>query len=104
VPLTLSTTPAVTLAEAKEHLRVTVDTDDALITRIALAATQFVEGELQRPMSDFNPVPAVLKAGVLLVLGTFYEHRETHVTGTIASEVGDALTRIVNQFCTREAV
>lgn len=47
----LTTSPAVSLAEAKAHLRVVGTQDDAAITGYALAATQFIEGETRTTLA-----------------------------------------------------
>jgi uncharacterized phiE125 gp8 family phage protein len=50
--ITAASTPAVTLAEAKLHLRVDVSDDDALITAMVSAATQVAEQITNRALSE----------------------------------------------------
>ena len=54
----------ITLAEAKEYLRVDVDDEDALIETLRLDT------------EEFESAGDVAKIAVLFVLGYFYEHRE----------------------------
>ncbi|HYF87422.1 head-tail connector protein [Azospirillum sp.] len=82
----------ITLDEAKAHLRVDGDADDADITLKLMAAEGAVAESLNRsvPWTDEAgaevPVPAPVKAAVLLILGDLYATREAAVTGTIRTE------------------
>ena len=86
---------AVSLAEAKLHLRVDHDSDDALIEALCLAATQMAEHELQRGLisrewtagygADPADVPASIRQWILLQVGHYYEHREAAAEGTMVS-------------------
>lgn len=81
---------AVTLEDAKRHLRVDVKTDDALIEALCLSATQMAEHEMQRAVISRDGqeglaespenVPAAVKQWVLLVVGHFYENRQAATT------------------------
>lgn len=76
---------AVTLEEAKRHLRVEHDADDELIKTLILAVTQMCEHEILHAIVDregyngFCPdvehVPAPIKQWCLLYIGTLYEVR-----------------------------
>lgn len=76
---------AVTLEEAKRHLRVEHDADDELIKTLILAVTQMCEHEILHAIVDregyngFCPdvehVPAPIKQWCLLHIGTMYEVR-----------------------------
>ncbi|MDR0215621.1 MAG: head-tail connector protein [Comamonas sp.] len=94
----------VTLEQAKAHLRVTHDLEDADIQLKLNAATEMAVTYLDRAVyadqdtmdvalaSDTaGPFPMVandmVRAGILLLLGDLYANREETVTGTIATQL-----------------
>lgn len=85
---------AVTLDEAKAHLRVVGDAEDGDIQIKLDAAEQHAANFIKRtiPWTDGAtppvevPVPAPVKAAILLILGGLYESREQVITGTIVAE------------------
>lgn len=84
---------AVTLAEAKDHLRVDHDAEDGLIEALCLACTQAAEHELLQPIitregaeglaEDADGVPAGIKQWILLHVGHFYENRAAASASTL---------------------
>lgn len=97
-------TELVTLQEAKNHLRVTHDFEDADITLKLRAAEEMAVKYLDRavyPSQDAldaavaagaaGPDPMVctdmVRAGILLLLGDLYANREETVAGTIATQL-----------------
>ena len=80
---------AVTLEDAKLHLRVDHSADDALIEALCLSATQMAEHELQRGLitregtvgygAEPSDVPAAIRHCILIQVGHYYEHREATV-------------------------
>lgn len=72
----------VTLDEAKAHLRVDTDDDDALITIYNEAAFDYCQNYLNvTDMSSGNGdsptvYPAGIRAAALLLIGDFYENRQ----------------------------
>lgn len=94
----------VTLDEAKAHLRVTHDFDDADITLKLRAAEEIAVEFVDRAVypssdamaaavaaGDAGPEPMVcnfmFRAGILLILGDLFANREDTVTGTIATQL-----------------
>ena len=79
----------VTLEEAKLHLRVDGSDDDADITIKLEAAEESAVNFLNRPIPWKGtdgmdvPVPASVKAAILLLLGDLYANREGAIVGTI---------------------
>lgn len=79
----------VTLDEAKAHLRVDGTEEDADITLKLAAAEDAAAQFLNRPLPWADaagtevPVPASVKAAILLMLGDLYSNREGGVFGTI---------------------
>jgi uncharacterized phage protein (predicted DNA packaging) len=101
MPLTLSTTSPVTLEEAKAHLRIDGTADDSYLTRLLIVATQFFELEAQASIASLDPVPELVRHGILMVLGHLYENREAAVDRRI-DEVPLGVQRIVHQFWSPE--
>lgn len=64
----------ITLDEAKTHLRVDQDDDDAAITSMITTAIAQVENYTGATFSTDAPAP--VKSAALLLVGDLYEHRE----------------------------
>ncbi len=90
---TASAISAVTLEDAKLHLRVDHDSDDSLITALCLSATQMAEHELQRGLISRDDVvgygdkpdavPAAIRQWILLQVGYLYENRQAATSGAM---------------------
>ena len=102
MPSNTPTSP-VSLADAKSHLRIDSDHDDALVERLLIAAAQYIGNEIHRDLTDGSDVPQLLKQAVLLVVGHLYENREAATDRTI-TEVPMAVQRIVWQYQSPEVV
>ncbi|WP_292039039.1 MULTISPECIES: head-tail connector protein [unclassified Brevundimonas] len=82
------TGPLFSLEEAKQHLRVDFDDDDALIETYADAAVSHV---LQ--YCNLSTVPAgegpaaAFRAAALMMLGDLYAYRETGQVGSVSSPI-----------------
>lgn len=63
-----------TLVEVKQYLRVQHDEDDQFIERLIVAGEGHVEHYLGDDMP--SPVPAPIKAAILLLVADLYENRE----------------------------
>ncbi len=75
---------AVTLEEAKKHLRVEHSLDDDYIMSLCVAYTDVAAHNLERPIfgegglaDSVEDVPPSVKFWVLLHVGTLYENRES---------------------------
>lgn len=64
----------VTLQDAKDHLRVIGSEEDAYITQLIDAAEGHVADYLGEQLP--TPMPAPIRAAVLLLVGDLFEHRE----------------------------
>lgn len=80
-----------TLDEIKAHLRLDGNEEDAHLTLLSEAAEDYAAQYLGRslPWLDDSgapvPVPASVRAALLLVIGDLYENREGVMVGTIAA-------------------
>ncbi|WP_287919920.1 head-tail connector protein [Comamonas sp.] len=103
-PAVVPRTELVTLIEAKAHLRVVHEFDDADIELKLRAAEEIAVEFLDRAVfpsvealtsavaaGTAGPEPMVcnfmLRAGILLILGDLFANREDTVTGTIATQL-----------------
>lgn len=86
---------AVTLEEAKQHLRVDHDADDAFIKGLILACTQLCEHEILHGIidregtdgfsEDVDHVPQAIKTWILIRIAERYETREGVSAGELKS-------------------
>ena len=100
----MPTLALVTLAQAKDHLRVSSPDEDADISLKLSAATEqaviyldravyATDADLQAAMAagTAGDMPMVcsdmVRAGILLILGDLYANREDVITGTIATQL-----------------
>ena len=63
----------VTLAEAKEYLRIDGEEENSLLTALLSAAISHSENYLQAPLPSETPTP--VKQALLILIGHFYEQR-----------------------------
>ena len=78
----------ITLDLAKRHLNVEHDEDDAYIEHLIAVVEQAVENYIEQPLEGIMQggfIPAGLKHGMLLLLGTLYSNRESVVFASVAS-------------------
>ena len=81
-------TPPITLADAKAHMNITTDIDDAVISDKLSAASTYVEHYIGQLFSDFTDgVPPPLKEAVRQISAHFYENREPALVGVNAQEI-----------------
>ena len=76
----------VDLMQAKQHLRVLHDDEDALIGSYLNAALAWAKNYTDFDFAGAEPIPADLAAAVLLVVGHLYENRAA-VTASAAVEI-----------------
>jgi hypothetical protein len=74
-----------TLADAKAHLNVTFDTDDALIQSTLDAAKEWIEAYTGGELTDSAPAP--VNQAVLMLTGHLYQNREATVVGITAQSL-----------------
>ncbi|KQS64518.1 hypothetical protein ASG39_11220 [Rhizobium sp. Leaf371] len=89
-------TNIVTIVEAKAHLNITDDADDALISSKVEAAEAFVGRWTLLPLASMATVPADLRQAVLMLTGHFYENREATLVGVSADEVPFGVWDLIN--------
>lgn len=66
----------VTLAEAKNYLRIDGDEEDGLIETLLAAAQELCEDVSRLESEEFETAGEVAKIAVLYTLSTFYQNRE----------------------------
>lgn len=94
-----------TLEDAKLHLRLeTGDTaEDAQLQDLIDAAVDYASQFLNRPIPWAGddgteiPLPASVRAAILLILGDLYENREGQIVGTIRAD-NPAVERLLHFY------
>ncbi|SEB43412.1 uncharacterized phage protein (possible DNA packaging) [Nitratireductor aquibiodomus] len=87
----------ISVEDAKAHLNITVDTDDALLSGKIEAAEAWISRWLETPLAEMAEVPADLKEAVRLLVGHLYENREATLVGITAEEIPFGIWDIINQ-------
>ncbi|MEO9337210.1 head-tail connector protein [Mesorhizobium sp. SB112] len=87
----------ITLDDAKAHLNIITDADDALIIAKIEAAEAYVDRWLETKLADMTPVPADLKEAIRQLVGHFYENREASLVGISADELPLGFREIIDQ-------
>lgn len=96
-------TTTVTLQEAKDHLRVLDDAEDGHITALIAAAEGHVSGYLGDDLPD--PMPAPVRAAVLLLVGDLFEHRERQaITGVGGFQENPTFHLLLNPYRSAEVL
>jgi uncharacterized phage protein (predicted DNA packaging) len=97
----------VSLDTVKQHLNVTFDTDDELLTRLISVAQGWLESQLGYTLADRYPptgspavstVPAPLDHATSLMVGHFYANREATTVGVNVAALPLGVCDIVNDF------
>lgn len=98
----MSSTPPITLADAKAHMNILDSTDDAVITAKLAAATEYIEGYIGKLFDneeDFpDGIPEPLKEAVRQITAHFYENREPVLVGVNAQELPFNVFDIMNGY------
>ena len=99
-------TDPITLAEAKNHLRVMHDDEDAYIETLITAARQYAENYQNRVYVEkksedgsviaAEEMPVMEKAACLLLIGHWFENRTAVNIGNIATEIPLSTISILN--------
>lgn len=87
----------ISVDDAKAHLNITTDADDALIEGKIEAAEAWVSRWLETPLAEMAEVPGDLKEAVRQLVGHLYENREATLIGVTAEEVPFGIWDIINQ-------
>ena len=87
----------VTLAEAKEYLRVDTDDEDALITTLLAAAQKLCEDVTRLETAEFETAGEVAKIAVLFALGTLYQNREDNDPSELSKSLRSLLFGVRRQ-------
>lgn len=79
------------ISDVRTHLRIAADEtdEDAYLGLLTMAARRAVENVIDRPftLSTDEPDLALIKTAMLLLIGHWYEHRETVALGSASSEM-----------------
>ncbi|MHC4051500.1 head-tail connector protein [Bradyrhizobium sp. 25ACV] len=78
--------PGITLDQAKAHLNVTLDNDDALLTDKLAAAKAWVSAYTAGD-PDADGAPAPLQEAVLQLTAHLYQNREASLVGVTAQQL-----------------
>lgn len=81
----------VTVPEAKAHMNIVSDDDDALIAAKIDAAEAWVGAYLGTPLAELAPVPEPVKEAVRQLVAHLYENREASITGVTMTDVSPGM-------------
>lgn len=89
----------ITVEDAKAHLNITTDADDALLEGKIEAAEAFIDGWLpvDGKLADMPTVPGDLKEAIRQLVGHLYENREASLVGISAEELPLGFWDVVSQ-------
>lgn len=76
----------ITVEDAKAYLNITTDEDDSVIERLISAAESFTDRWIETPLAELSEAPDDLKQAVMMLVGHWYENRETSLVGFTSSE------------------
>lgn len=76
----------ISLTEAKNFLRLEYTDEDSYIESLIVVSRELCEKYLRKPI-DVNNCPESIRQAMLLVLGHFYENRETDTNEKIPETV-----------------
>ena len=82
---------SITLEDAKLHMNITSDDDDAVISAKIDAAEAWIGAFLGKPMSEFDPLPEPLREAVRQLVAHLYENREATLVGVQMTDVSPGL-------------
>lgn len=90
----------VDLATAKQHLNVTTDVDDAVITRMIGAAQSWLESQLGYSLAEEYPneIPGAIDHAVLMMVGHYYANREATTVGATGAVLPLGVSDIVYSY------
>lgn len=80
-----------TLAEAKEYLRVDLDDEDGYISILLLLAKELSTNYLRQELPA--PAPLCIKQAMLLIVAHFFEHRDGAPVPAVVYRLLDAYRR-----------
>ncbi len=75
------------VADAKAHMNIVSNDDDAVISAKIEAAEAWIERWLPQSFADMGAVPADLKEAIRQLVAHLYENREATITGVTAEEI-----------------
>lgn len=68
------------------------------VSGVLAGAEAYVAGEIEKPLEDFDPLPADLRIVILQIAATMFRWKETIITGTIVAELPYAGKFILNKY------
>ena len=82
---------SITLEDAKLHMNVTSDDDDAVIAAKIEAAEAWIGAFVGKPLAEFDPLPEPLREAVRQLVAHLYENREATLVGVQMTDVSPGL-------------
>ena len=89
---------SITVEDAKRHMNVTSNDDDALIAAKIAAAAQWIGAFIGTPLAEFDPVPEPIKEAVRQLVAHLYENREATLVGVTMNDVSPGLFDLLAPF------
>lgn len=88
-----------TLEQIKKHLAIDADftDDDDYLESLESAAVDVLERDIDYSLDNFDTLPAALAHGLLLIIGNFYDNRES-VSHTSIVKIPQSLEWIADLY------
>ncbi len=89
---------AVSLDTAKKHMRIEGNDEDELISLYIDAAETWCGNYIDKPISDFDPVPADVKRAILCLVSFYFEVRDFATFGLSIQLTPHGVTSILDNY------
>jgi len=90
----------ITVEDARAHLNITSEADDALLSDLIAAASRHIEGWCGLDLAEAFPegAPEDMQQACRLLVGHLYENRETSIAGVALQQVNPGAYELLSRY------